>query len=615
MAGIYINFSSYNYSRLDDALIRLKYFQEEHIEIIKTENIGIVWASHDSPELFGPAFDPKTGVRVITFGRVSWQEAKWQEAERLAAFKGGLSCRLLLKNYLDQGARAIERPNGPAVVIVYDPRYQKVYLVTDHFGYQPVFLYCPHDVNQCVIATHPDVLAKDSAVKVTPDKVSMVEFLSAWRVTPPHTYYNEIKYAGAARLCTWDISKNTFSSKEYWTPAFKKPAASLHSMVDQLEYAIRESIKIRTLPHLSPVTILVSGGMDSRNMLFSCAAKESAVGINMFVKPSRESAISAELCKIAGVRYIGVPLRDDYYPRWAQLGAKLNGGMNLLEDNHYLGIRDIVQQVGTKTILSACTADWLFKGYGIDKDFIKFMGKNLPVYKFLNNRKPGFPPNAPGAVPNKFSEAVANRHEEWYFGCPQELRNDADRLRCEDKRIRPACYAVSISGPIMYRAYPYDTFFGDRLMADCYATMKASWKINGKAWGMAAKRICSGAEHIVDANWGAPLGASVAQKFIVFGLGWLKRRLQRKSAPAAGDGVSIESGSSWPNMGWYVLNSETIHSFWTAVSASHRLQITEVLGHDPWVIPLNSWAHKPAEFFRILTLLLNWSVVTDTKSP
>jgi asparagine synthase (glutamine-hydrolysing) len=612
LAGIYINFDPQNTTRLDDALKRLKVFDEEHFEKISTKNVAITWASHDDLSLFGPAYDPKTGVRALTFGRVSWDESDWKAAEKLDNFEGGLSCRLLLRDYLQRGVAAIERPSGPAVVVVYDPREEKLHVVTDHFGYQPVFLYKPHDFKGCVIATHPDVLADDFVIQVTPDKVSMAEYLSAWRITPPHTYYNEIKYAGAARLCTWDFTSNTFSTKEYWSPNFNSLETSFKKMVDQLEFAIKESIRIRTLPRLAPVSILISGGMDSRTMLFSCASKKTATGINMFVKPSRESSISKELCDISGVHYVGIPLRDDYYPKWSRLAAKICGGMNLIEDNHYLGIRDIVQQHGTKTILSACTTDWLFKGYGLDKTHMQFIGRNLPVYKFLDHRRPGFPPNAPGLVPEKYAAAIRQRYDNWYAGCPQQLHTETDRLLCEDKRVRPACYAVSISGPIMYRTYPYDTFFGDRLIADCYGKLKASWKLNGQAWGAATRRICTGAEHVVDANWGAPMGASIPHKIFVFGLGWFRRRIQKviNDAPPV-QGISIESDSSWPNMGWYIIHSETIKTLWLSIPEHYRKLLFEILGYDPWNIPLNEWARRPGDFFRMLALLLHWSSSED----
>src|SRR5262249_16211579 len=133
-----------------------------------------------------------------------WEENAWKRAEQLQQFEGGLSNRLLLERYLDGGPEALNRHNGPAALIVWDPRERIVHLWTDHFGYHPVFLYRPENIDNAVIATFPDAIADDPAVSVSRDPIASVEFLSAWRVTPPHTYYREIKYAGAAMHCVWN---------------------------------------------------------------------------------------------------------------------------------------------------------------------------------------------------------------------------------------------------------------------------------------------------------------------------------------------------------------------------------------------------------------------------
>ena len=62
----------------------------------------------------------------------------------------------------------------------------------------------------------------------------------------------------------------------------------------------------------------------------------------------------------------------------------------------------------------------------------------------------------------------------------------------EDRRIRPACYTVSVSGQIMYRIYPYDTFFADSRVAECYSRIHPDWKLNREVWGRAAARHLRG---------------------------------------------------------------------------------------------------------------------------
>src|SRR5262249_54529620 len=149
---------------------------------------------------------------------------------------------------------------------------------------------------------------------------------------------------------------------------------------------------------------------------------------------------------------------------------------------------------------------------------------------------------------------------------------DRDHLVVEDRRIRPSCYTVSVSGQIMYRTYPYDTFLADSRVADCYSRIQASWKLNGDVWGAAAALVCKDAVDIVDANFGWRLNASTSSKLLAFAQGWVKRRLSRLASrprqPAASN--HPPSPASWPELGWYANHSPTIKQFWNSVPSDHR---------------------------------------------
>src|SRR5437667_7533564 len=130
MAGVFVVLGEPNQNRIEAAARRLKFFEEE-TRIISEPGFSAAWVGHDPATLFAPAFDPQTGVRVITSGRVSWDEPDWKRAEELRGFDGGLSNRLLLERYLAGGAKALHRHDGPAALIVWDPRQKLVHLWTD----------------------------------------------------------------------------------------------------------------------------------------------------------------------------------------------------------------------------------------------------------------------------------------------------------------------------------------------------------------------------------------------------------------------------------------------------------------------------------------------------
>lgn len=599
MAGLFVLLGQNISDRLQKSVDELSFFNgEEHSQTFQEKGFGCAWVSHDDPNLFGPAWDTASGVRVFTSGRISWSGADWSRAERLSQYQGGLSNSLILEQYLNNGISGVERHNGPALLLIWDPRVQELHLLTDHFGYHPAFIYCPENTEKCIISTFPDAIAHDAETIVTPDYVSMVEFLRAWRITPPHTYYQEIKYAGAASHRVWNLATGKSYHQCYWKPFEDEPFSTLAEATEHLTAAIRESIQIRTLPHLGPIVSYTSGGMDSRAVLFSSTDKDSLIGLNLFEKPNKESEIARQLCEAAGVHYEGFSRDDDYYPRWMSQGAAISGGMWSLEDNHFLGTREFVKSLSAKTVITACTSDWLFKGYGLEKRYQKLFGKNLPTQELTDNRVDGFLPNYPRSAPTEFEEVITQRMLAWFEGTPKTFTSDRDRLLVEDKRIRPACYAVSVSGQIMYRIFPYDTFLGDRKIADCYSRTRAEWKLDGTLWGLAIAAICKEGADIVDANFGWKVGSSYWKKLFMFSKGWALRRLteQRSSMELATDG-------SWPNLSWYIGHSPTIKDIWENASTEHRSLISRLWGEDCWVKPLSDWSSHPNELFRILTLL------------
>ena len=589
--------------RLDRAAAQFRYADEDEVVVAET-GCGFVWCGFDDPTLFSPAHDPETGVHVATAGRVSWDEPEWRRAEGLTSYAGGLSNRLLLDAYLRGGAPALERHNGPALLFVWDPRDRTAHLFTDHLGYHPVFLYRPDDPERCVIGTHADVMAADPAVDASADLVTMGEFLRLWRATPPHTYYREIKYAGPATHQRWDLCSGDVQRRTYWQPYEEEPYPSLETATEDLAHALSEAIRIRTLPRLGPTVCYISGGMDSRTILFAAAEPEQMVGLNMYDVPNRESGISRQLCAAAGVRYVGFARDPDYYPRWIAESARLSGAMWSTEDSHFLGTWETVRALGARTVMTGCTADRVFKASPMETQYQQLFGKNLPLKELYPYRIDAYLPNPPSGNPApEILRAIEERFAERFGDTPRELKEDRDWLCVEDRRMRPNCYASSVSGPIMYRIFPYDTFLADRAVVDCYGRMRAEWKLNALVWGKAVARVSGVHKGITIANNGFQLDDSVPMKLWHFVQGWGRRRL-RKHDTVVGQGPATDG--SWPILGWYVTHSPTLRALWASATAAERARITALWGSDPWQHPLSYWCRRPGTMFRMLTLISHW---------
>lgn len=601
MAGLYVIFGEADSVRLDAVADRMRFSNETAHKY--QSNLSYVWLGHDNDKQYSPAQDPETGVQCIVGGRLCWSTLEWQKAERLP-YMGGTANRLILERYLRNGQKAVTPYNGAATIIIWDPRDQSVHLWVDQFGYHPAFQFGENNERPMVFTTFPDAVVADPTLDVRSDFVSMAEFLRAWRVTPPNTYYENLKHIGPATHISYNLEDKRYTKNEYWQPFENGFYQNINDAADDLATAIRSAVKERTAV-AEKSAIFISGGADSRVMLYAADDPSKVWGINLYEKPTHESATARALCERAGSTYIGFGRDNDYYPRLQAENVIWSGAMWSTEDNHYLGVHDLIEEIGADLVMTACTTDWIFKGYGLEKTYHKLLGRNLPIQKLINKRVNGFLPNYPRNSPPQYADEIDERMESWLQGTPIVLNTDRDHLLVEDRRVRPTCYTVSVSGQIMYRTYPFDTFLADSRVAECYSRLPAKWKINGEAWGLAAGRVCDKASDIADSNFGWSVNAGTASKLFQFTKGWVLRRLKNDKA----DGQSSDhppSYASWPDIGWYANHSRTLQDFWGNTDEHDRILMTQLWGSDPWEESLEQWSHKPNELMRMLTLLQHW---------
>jgi len=601
MAGLYVIFGDAESARLDAIADRMRFTNEA--EHRSQAGISYVWLGHDNEKQYSPAHDPETGVQCIVGGRLCWSRTDWKKAERLP-YKGGLANRIILERYLLNGHKAVTPYNGAATIIIWDPRDSSVHIWTDQLGYHPAFLYGVDTEKPVVFTTFPDAVIEDPALNVKLDYVSMAEFLRAWRITPPNTYYENLKYVGVATYSCINLKYGLFSTGEYWRPFEGGFYPNIHDAADELANAISLAVKERTAV-AEKTALFISGGADSRVMLYAANDPSKVWGINLYEKQTHESVIAKALCERAGATYVGYGRDNDYYPRMQEENVRWSGAMWSTEDNHYLGVHDIIEKIGADLVMTACTTDWVFKGYGLEKTYHQLLGKNLPIKKFIDKRVDGFLPNYPRPSPTEFSEKIKERMDRWFAGTPSILKTDIDYLLVEDRRVRPACYTVSVSGQIMYRTYPYDTFLADSRIAECYAKIPAKWKLNGEVWGLAASKVCMAANDIVDSNFGWSVNAGTVSKLFNFTKGWIHRRISKNSLVTQQDDHP-PSYASWPDLGWYATHSKLLIEFWNSTPDSDRKRITQLLGSNPWEESLEEWSKKSNELMRILTLLQHW---------
>jgi asparagine synthetase B (glutamine-hydrolysing) len=598
----------YSPSEINEARLRSvarEVAREIDLTILQPGPGGFLWVGRNQRR-FGPAHDPKTGVRVICSGHLAWSAHDWSRAERLP-YEGGLGPRLLLERYLQHGKNAVAPYNGSTIVIVHDPRSGDHHVYTDQFGYHPCFIYRGDDAGNCLITTFPDSLLADPALSVTWDYVTMVEFIRGWRGTPPYTYFQEVRCIPAATHLL--ISRDAaIQAEPYWAPFLNGVFRDVGEAAEALASAVRSSIAERTAVAERPL-FFVSGGADSRVLLFSAHDPGRAIGFHIYEHFAQETQVARALCAKVGSRYHEYRRDNDYYPRVLQDTVRWTGGMWSVVDAHFPGLAADVESFDPDLVMTGCSTDWLFKGLGMEKRHRQLFGRSLPLLAYENERIDGFTGSFPLLpAPAAFEQAANERLNTWFQGCPRQFNRPMDRLVTVDRRIRPFSYNIFVSGQSMYRVFPYDTFMADSRIAECYSRIHPDWKLNREVWGRAAAMVCNGGADIIDSNYGWRPDAGTPEKLLVFAKGWVSRRAKRFAAKASRQ-VSDRppAAGSWPDYGWYVLNSPTLQILWHTATRDERDRMIAIQGWDPWQRSLEQWVDDGGfHMFRLLTLLCHW---------
>ena len=74
MAGFYLILDKEDKARTLNAEKAITNFDDEVSEIIIEENFTCIWNGVNDKKLWGPAYDPSTGIRVIISGRIHLNE-------------------------------------------------------------------------------------------------------------------------------------------------------------------------------------------------------------------------------------------------------------------------------------------------------------------------------------------------------------------------------------------------------------------------------------------------------------------------------------------------------------------------------------------------------------
>jgi hypothetical protein len=575
---------------------QLRHFPDISTTVFEEEGFALAVTRADDLATWGPATSSEAPHIVALIGRLVPDARDRAGANRREA-TGGSVTKTIGEAIRSRGADALTQLNGNFAVITFDRNSSTLTLVTDRAGTTPVFVY-PSLEAPTVIASHPDVLAAAVGQTSNIDKVSIAEFLCTGKVTPPFTYYARILgLAGGSRLKLLIQNDQLKSEKStYFTFDYRpEPERSARELSEELKNAFTRAVGRRCSTEFGLTAVALSGGLDSRTVLALCPEGVKLASFCFYDSENAEFRTAREIARRLKVPFHALPRAFDHYGSTAEQGIRIYGGMGSFVNNHFLGFRKAIRDIGAGNILTGFYCDYMFKGLAQNVRRNRWTRtERLAPFDICSYRPHSWYSTA-------LSTAARERTEKYFPTSIRDYRTEVNRLRAEAKRVFPLYYEPdNAEATIPQRVMPWFLPTADTDVLDCYLRLPASCKPNASLYSVmvesATRLTLSG---IPDNNTGTVVNAGQLRQAFAFYASAVKDRIERLHRPP------VATSGSWPNWRYYAENSTLLDELWARPASEASSLLAEAIGRDPTRTPGHALARENLEvYLRMLTIKL-----------
>jgi len=554
---------------------------------------AVTWIGHDP---FAPvAHRADLGISIAVLGKVYDAVDDTRLDRKLDS---------LIEAYQTRGASSLHPINGAGGIVFFDHRADTCFIVTDQMGFFPLYVAYPGSRDETAVCSHPDVLASSFPHPLPLDEATMAEILATERSIHPYTYYSDIRQLDSGAVYQWD-ARGWRRINVYWEPTVNvDETLTINDCATQLADAVKHAVRLRIRGATGKAGLLLSGGLDSRALLFSAEeAERDMVAVTFCNQRNRETAYAERLARLAGVEHVILTRDFDYYGQNAIEAVRISGGMWDISQAHTAGFSKALDALKLGVLLTGWHVDDLFKGVAVDKEVYKPLGI-FPSRERLGRFGYKWYAEHFDIENKELADKVGARLKARYDGIDLTRLSLQDRMQVEFRRLAPMSRGGDGAfGTIMWRTLPLDMVTADSRFLGMFERIPANMKLNRGLWVETLARISGKAVSVPDANTGARVdgswlygaAAKAARK------GWarwslLKERIQRRTP----DGIG--TAGSWINWPRYIGSSRVIQDLWHDVHRGSGQQIRDILGYDPFALTMDFWVHRCSLFMRVMTL-------------
>ncbi|MCK4856442.1 MAG: hypothetical protein KAT58_00575 [candidate division Zixibacteria bacterium] len=231
---------------------------------------------------------------------------------------GHLDSRLqeILTSDFHKAQKSLHSLDGAFAALFWDAQNQKLVIVTDCLGIQPLYIARPDGL--LLLATELKAFPASGLVDVEMDPAGWGAFVSPGFNIADHTQLAGVKLVDSATILVYDPAAGSLESKTHWSWPEPKPEMKMAD-VDTAEMLRIMQCEIECYAsHCRSGTILLSGGFDSRLILTLLRRLNMDCKVLVLTHPEHgfgvDGKFAVRIAKRLGCRDIemGFPARDYY---------------------------------------------------------------------------------------------------------------------------------------------------------------------------------------------------------------------------------------------------------------------------------------------------------------
>ena len=245
--------------------------------------------------------------------------------------------------------------NGEFVALI--ETANQIIVANDRFAAIPLFYSTEQENLVLSFSYHVMWRHHKSENKLKLDPLSFYQFLSFQRLFGTTTFDKSTKVLPPGSTLTLSKHTGAVEIRPYWLPNFDKHSDVRSATASDLADAIKKSIDQKTA-NVQNVSLLLSGGMDSRAVLGGFRPDEQPHCLTIGESENNEVDVARSLAQLTGASHSFVQRSPDHYSNVLTRASAIGGGMYSFQHGHFFDL-DIPE---TDLVLHGHGFDYYFQG-------------------------------------------------------------------------------------------------------------------------------------------------------------------------------------------------------------------------------------------------------------